>query len=84
MEFRHHGDPPPSRRANVSAISAWRFWTHWGLSVRNRFGLRPAAMPDGSPAPLTIAHEADRDGLMEGVTTFNLHYHLPQFETFGR
>ena len=54
-----------------------------GLTVRNRFGLRPAKLPDGSPAPLEIAAELDRSGLMEGVTTFNLHAHLPQLERLG-
>jgi hypothetical protein len=78
-EFHHHGDPSiPGRQGfgdfGLALLKAL------GLSVRNRFGLRPAAMPDGAPAPLSIAHELDRDGLMDGVTTFNLHYHLPQFD----
>jgi hypothetical protein len=51
-----------------------------GLPVRNRFGLRPAKMPDGSPTPLQIFGEFDRAGLLEGVTTFSLHPHLPHFE----
>jgi hypothetical protein len=54
-----------------------------GLAVKNRFGLHPAKMPDGSPAPLEIAAEFDRAGLMDGVTTFNLHPHLPHFEKLG-
>ena len=82
MEFHHHGDVAiPARQCfgdfGVALLEAL------GLPVRNRFGLRPAAMPDGTPAPLTIACEFDRDGLMEGVTTFNLHYHLPHFERLG-
>ncbi|MEI9886583.1 MAG: hypothetical protein WDN08_08795 [Rhizomicrobium sp.] len=51
--------------------------------MRNRFGLRPAKQPDGSPAPLDIAAASDRDGLLEGVTSFNLHAHLPHFERLG-
>jgi len=54
-----------------------------GLSVRNRFGLRPAKMVDGSPAPLRISAEFDRAGLLEGIITFNLHPHLPHFERLG-
>jgi hypothetical protein len=82
LEFHHHGDPAiPGRQCfgdfGISLLSAL------GLPVRNRFGLRPAAMPDGSPAPLDIAAEFDRDGLMTGVTTFNLHFHLPHFERLG-
>jgi hypothetical protein len=79
MEFHHHGDPAiPARQCfgdfGISLLKAL------GLQVRNRFGLRPAKMPDGSPAPLAIATGHDRAGLMEGVTTFNLHFHLPHFE----
>jgi hypothetical protein len=82
VEFHHHGDP---------AIPAKQSFGDFGLSlldglgvpVRNRFGLRPAKLPDGSPAPLEIATELDRAGLMEGVTTFNLHPHLPHLERLG-
>jgi hypothetical protein len=79
LEFHHHGDVAiPARQCfgdfGISLLDAL------GLTIRNRFGLHPAAMPDGTPAPLEISPELDRDGLMEGVTTFNLHYHLPHFE----
>ncbi len=53
------------------------------LQVRNRFGLRPARLADGSPAPLDIAAPLDRFGVMQGVATFNLHPHLPHFERLG-
>jgi hypothetical protein len=82
LEFHHHGDPAiPARQCfgdfGISLLNGL------GLPVRNRFGLRPAKLPDGSPAPLDIAVELDRSGLMEGVTTFNLHPHLPHFERLG-
>ena len=82
LEFHHHGDHGiPSRQCfgdfGISLLGGL------GLQVRNRFGLRPAALPDGSPVPLEIATGLDRWGLMEGVTTFNLHAHLPHFETLG-
>jgi hypothetical protein len=82
LEFHHHGDPAiPARQAfgdfGISLLNGL------GLAVRNRFGLRPAKLPDGSPAPLDIAADLDRAGLMEGVTTFNLHPHLPHFERLG-
>jgi hypothetical protein len=82
LEFHHHGDPAiPARQCfgdfGISLLSGL------GLLVRNRFGLRPAKLPDGSPAPLEIAAEFDRSGLMEGVTTFNLHAHLPHFDRLG-
>jgi hypothetical protein len=82
LEFHHHGDPAiPARQCfgefGLSLLSGL------GLPVRNRFGLRPAKLPDGSPTPLEIVAEFDRSGLMEGVTTFNLHAHLPHFERLG-
>jgi hypothetical protein len=82
LEFHHHGDPAiPARQCfgdfGISLLNGL------GLPVRNRFGLRPAKLPDGSPAPLEVAAEFDRSGLMDGVTTFNLHAHLPHFETLG-
>jgi hypothetical protein len=82
VEFHHHGDPAiPARQCfGDFGISLLR---GLGLSVRNRFGLHPAKLPDGSPAPLEIAGEFDQAGLMEGVTTFNLHPHLPHFERLG-
>jgi hypothetical protein len=82
VEFHHHGDPGiPARQCfGDFGISLLR---GLGLPVRNRFGLRPAKLPDGSPAPLEIAVELDRSGLMEGVATFNLHAHLPQLERLG-
>jgi hypothetical protein len=82
LEFRHHGDPaiPARQRFGDFGVS---LLNGLGLSVKNRFGLRPAKLPDGSPAPLHIAAEVDRAGLMEGVATFNLHPHLPHFERLG-
>jgi hypothetical protein len=51
--------------------------------VENRFGLHPAAEPDGSPAPIEIDAALDRLRLLERVTTFNLHPHLPHLERLG-
>ncbi len=81
-EFHHHGDHAiPARQCfgdfGLSLLSGL------GLPIRSRFGLRPKRLPDGSPAPLEIATELDRNGLMDGVTTFNLHPHLPHFERLG-
>ena len=82
VEFHHHGDPAiPARQCfgdfGIAVLEGL------GAPVRNRFGLRPAKLADGSPAPLEIAAELDRRGLMAGVTTFNLHPHLPQLERLG-
>jgi hypothetical protein len=82
LEFHHHGDPAiPARQCfgdfGLSLLKGL------GLSVRNSFGLRPAKLPDGSPAPLDIAAAFDRTGFLQGVATFNLHAHLPHFERQG-
>lgn len=82
VEFRHHGDRtiPPEQRFGGFACS---ILSSLGVPVDNRYGLRPAASPDGSPAPIEIEHEADRLRLLDGVTTFNLHPHLPHLERVG-
>jgi hypothetical protein len=82
IEFHHHGDAaiPARQRFGDFGIS---LLNGLGLPVRNRFGLRPAKLVDGSPAPLDIAPEFDRFGLLDGVATFNLHSHLPHFERLG-
>jgi hypothetical protein len=79
LEFHHHGDPAiPARQCfgdfGISLLQGL------GLRVKNRFGLRPAILADGTPAKLAIASEFDRYHLMDGVTTFNHHAHLPHFE----
>ena len=82
IEFHHHGDPAiPARQCfgdfGISLLSGL------GVPVRNRYGLRPAKGPDGAPAPLDVIAGVDRSALMQGVTTFNLHAHLPHFERIG-
>ncbi|MEI9930157.1 MAG: hypothetical protein WDM89_06315 [Rhizomicrobium sp.] len=78
-EFHHHGDPaiPATQRFGGFAIALLE---ELGVPVRNRFGLRPALSASGSPAPLDIARELDRFSLLDEVTTFNAHPHLPHFE----
>ncbi len=81
-EFFHHGDRtlPPRQQFGGFGRS---LLAGLGLAVENRFGLHPAAAPDGSPAPIEIETSADRAALLNGVSTFNLHPHLPHFEPLG-
>ena len=81
-EFHHHGDPtiPPQQRFGGFGLSLLE---GLDLPIRNRFGLRPAKQSDGLPARLDIDVSLDRFGLLDGVTTFNLHPHLPHFEMLG-
>jgi hypothetical protein len=81
-EFHHHGDLgiPGQQRLSGFARSLLR---GLGISVANRFGLRPAKMRDGSAAPIQINTQADRFGLLRDVRTLHLHPHLPHFEMLG-
>ncbi|WP_420995042.1 hypothetical protein ACKI2N_007825 [Cupriavidus sp. 30B13] len=81
-EFAHHGDKtiPPSQRFGGFARS---LLAGLGVPVENRYGLRPAAAPDGSAAPIEAEASLDRSGLLRRVSTFNLHPHLPQLERLG-
>jgi hypothetical protein len=46
----------------------------------NQFGLRPALVKGTSQiAPLSINKDLDKIGLLNGVTTFNFHPHLPHY-----
>jgi hypothetical protein len=81
-EFLHHGDrtiPPQQQFGNF----ARSLLAGLGVPVENRFGLRPAAQADGSPAPVEVETALDRLLLLQGVETFNLHAHLPQLERIG-
>jgi hypothetical protein len=82
MEYHHHGDPtiPPQQRFGGFCLSLAR---GLGLPFVNQHGLNPAKAPDGSPAPLEIRADLDRDGLLRGVRTFNLHPHLPHLSLPG-
>lgn len=81
-DFLHHGDTaiPPQQQFGGFART---LLNGLGVPVENRFGLRPAARPDGTPAPLEVDSPLDRLHLLRGVKTFNLHPHLPQLERVG-
>ena len=51
------------------------------VPVHNKWGLRPAVV-DGTKeiAPLTAFRDLDTPGLLDNVTTFNFHPHLPHYE----
>jgi hypothetical protein len=78
LEFDHHGDKavPGQQRFGGFALSLMRGLE---LPIRNRFGLRPAQAPDGTPEPVEMV-ALDRRALFAGVATLNAHPHLPHFE----
>ena len=46
----------------------------------NQYGLRPAVVKGTNKiAPLSINKDLDKLGLLNGVTTFNFHPHLPHY-----
>jgi len=79
MEYEHHGDPlvPRQQRFGQYTRSVMK---GLGVPVMNQFGLRPALVKDTKQiAPLTINKDLDKLGLLNGVTTFNFHPHLPHY-----
>ncbi len=81
-EHLHHGDKGIPPRQGFGGF-ARTLLAGLDVPVENRFGLRPAAEADGSPAPVEAERSLDDLGLLEGVATFNLHPHLPQLERLG-
>jgi len=78
-ELFHHGDRLVPSRQRLSGFGR-SLLAGIGYAVENRFGLSPAASVDGTPAQLDLATYSDEMGFLRGVTTFNLHPHLPHFE----
>lgn len=81
-EHVHHGDPLVPGRQRLGGF-AHALLAGLGLPVVARFGLRPAVLPSGEPAPLLTERSLDTLGLLEGVTTFNAHPHLPHLDVPG-
>jgi hypothetical protein len=72
VEYLHHGDHGIPPRQGFGGF-ARTLLTGLGVPVENRFGLRPAAAPDGAPAPVEIDRALDELGLLRDVEGFNLH-----------
>ncbi|MEI9987192.1 MAG: hypothetical protein WDN69_31000, partial [Aliidongia sp.] len=81
-EHLHHGDRGIPPRQGFGGF-ARTLLEGLGVPVENRFGLRPAVAPDGSPAPIEADRPLDALGLLREVEAFNLHAHLPQLERIG-
>lgn len=79
VEHLHHGDPNIPPRQGFGGF-ARTLLAGLGVPVVNRFGLRPARLEDGLPAPIDADRALDDLGILEGVEKLNLHAHLPHLE----
>lgn len=78
-EYLHHGDALVPRRQRFARYVR-SLMKGLGVPVDNRWGLHPALVAGTHEiAPLSIARDLDTRGWLTGVTTFNLHPHLPHY-----
>lgn len=79
MEYTHHGDALVPRQQRFGQYTR-SMMKGLGVPVINQYGLRPAVLKGAKQiAPLTINKDLDKLGLLNGVTTFNFHPHLPHY-----
>ncbi len=79
MEYKHHGDELVPRQQRFGQYTR-SLMTALGVPVMNQFGLRPAVVQGTKQiTPLNINKDLDKHGLLNGVTTFNFHLHLPHY-----
>ena len=79
IEYHHHGDALVPRQQRFGNYTR-SLMKGLGIPVENRYGLRPAIVKDiNQIVPLTINKDLDRRGLLDGVTTFTFHMHLPHY-----
>ncbi|WP_198960090.1 hypothetical protein [Synechococcus sp. BO 8801] len=77
LEHIHHGDNTIPGRQKIGGF-ARSILAGLGVPVQNRFGLNPSRAPNGGPAPLIVNFDLPfAEAILRGVTTFNLHPHLP-------
>jgi hypothetical protein len=80
MEYEHHRDPLVPRQQRFGQYTR-SLMEGLRVPVINKYGLRPAtADGTGELAPLTAFRDLDELTLLNGVTTFNFHPHLPHYE----
>jgi hypothetical protein len=79
QEYLHHGDALVPRQQRFGQYTR-SLMKGLGVPVINQYGLRPALVKGtGQISPLTINRNLDQLGLLNGVTTFNFHPHLPHY-----
>src|SRR5262249_3213312 len=79
MEYIHHGDQLVPRQQRFGQYTR-SLMKALDVPVVNQYGLRPAVVKGTNQiTPLTVNKDLDKLGLLEGVTTFNFHLHLPHY-----
>jgi hypothetical protein len=79
MEYKHHGDELVPRQQRFGQYTR-SLMKGLDVPVVNQFGLRPAVVEGTSKiAPLNARRDLDKLGLLNGVSTFNFHLHLPHY-----
>jgi hypothetical protein len=80
MEYEHHGDRLVPRQQRFSQYTR-SLMRALDVPVHNIWGLRPAVVEGTKEiAPLTAIRDLDSPRLLDNVTTFNFHPHLPHYE----
>lgn len=79
VEYRHHRDALVPRQQRFGQYTR-SLMKALDVPVWNEYGLRPAVAPGTRDiAPLQANRDLDDLGLLEAVTTFNFHPHLPHY-----
>lgn len=79
IEYLHHGDPLVPRQQRFGQYTR-SLMKGLNVPVINQYGLNPAHVKGTTQiAPLMINKDLDKIGLLNGVTTFNFHPHLPHY-----
>ena len=80
QEYKHHRDPLVPRQQRFGKYTR-SLMKGLGVPVENRYGLRPATVKgtNNQLVPLSKQMDLDKHKLLEGVTTFNFHMHLPHY-----
>jgi hypothetical protein len=80
VEYRHHGDPLVPRQQRFSQYTR-SLMKAMDVPVHNTWGLRPAVVEGSNDIePLAAFRDLDAHRLLDNVSTFNFHPHLPHYE----
>jgi hypothetical protein len=80
VEYEHHGDRLVPRQQRFSQYTR-SLMKALDVPVHNTWGLRPAVVEGTTEiAPLTGFRDLDTPRLLDNVSTFNFHPHLPHYE----